>query len=111
VLLDLGAMTPDGRVYGRHDAPGTTAYMPPELLDDGVVTAACDVFALGVTLRELLAEAPALPVLDDLLALMTSVDPARRPSDDEVLQVLHGELGGAGSSLWPTWAGALLHPR
>ena len=32
VLLDLGATTPAGRVYGRHDAPGTTSYMPPELL-------------------------------------------------------------------------------
>ena len=57
MLLDLGATTPAGRVYGRHDAPGTTSYMPPELLGTGVVTSACDVFALGVTLRELLEEA------------------------------------------------------
>jgi serine/threonine protein kinase len=109
VLLDLGAVTPAGRVYGRHDAPGTTSYMPPELLGEGVVTPACDVFALGVTLRELLEEAPALPVVDDLLDRMTAREPAARPGDDEVLRVLHGELAGAGSSLWPSWAGGLLH--
>ena len=85
--------------------------MPPELLDEGVVTPACDVFALGVTLRELLEKAPTLPVVDDLLGQMTSPRPADRPADDEVLRVLHGELAGAGSSLWPAWAGGLLDPR
>ena len=79
VLLDLGSLTPLGRVYGRHDAPGTTAYMSPELLDDGVVSPAGDVFALGVTLSELLEKAPALPVVDDLLDRMTSPQPADRP--------------------------------
>ncbi len=104
VLLDLGALTPAGRVYGRHDAPGTTAYMSPELLDDGVVSPAGDVFALGVTLRELLEKAPALPVVDDLLDRMTSPQAADRPTDDEVLAVLHAELASVGSSLWPEWA-------
>jgi eukaryotic-like serine/threonine-protein kinase len=104
VLLDLGALTPAGRVYGRHDAPGTTTYMSPELLDDGVVSPAGDVFALGVTLRELLEKAPKLPVVDDLLDRMTSPQAVVRPTDDEVLAVLHGELTAVGSSLWPAWA-------
>jgi serine/threonine protein kinase len=110
VLLDLGALTPAGRVY-VHDAPGTTTYMPPELLEDGVVTPGCDVFALGVTLRELLEAAPTLPVVDELLDQMTGSDAAARPGDDEVLQVLHGELAESGSSLWPSWAGGVLRPR
>ncbi len=109
VLLDLGALTPTGRVYG-HDAPGTTAYMAPELLEDGLVSASCDVFALGVSLRELLEQAPPLPVVDDLLARMTSPDAAARPDDDEVLRVLHDQLADVGSSLWPAWAGGRLHP-
>ena len=78
--------------------------MPPELLDDGVVTPASDVFALGGTLRELLEEAPPLARVDDLLDRMTSADPARRPDDDEVLRVLHDHLAEVGSSLWPDWA-------
>ena len=104
VLLDLGSVTPSGRVFGRHDAPGTTAYMSPELLDDGVVTPASDVFALGATLHELLEQAPALPVVDDLVGQMASPSPAARPDANEVLAVLHEQLTTTGSSLWPEWA-------
>ena len=104
ILLDLGSVTPSGRVFGQHDAPGTTAYMAPELLDDGVVSPASDVFALGTTLRELLEKAPPLPVVDGLLDRMTGPLAAERPRDDEVLAVLHAELASVGSSLWPAWA-------
>ena len=56
VLLDLGIVTPTGRIYPDGDAPGTPAYMAPELVDRGVVSSGADVFALGTTLRELLAD-------------------------------------------------------
>ena len=109
VLLDLGALTPVGRVYGGQGAPGTTAYMPPELLEDGRVTPAADVFALGTTMRQLLAPAPPTPALDDLVARMTSSTPTDRPDDDELLVLLHRQLDAVGSSLWPGWAtGSLL---
>jgi serine/threonine protein kinase len=104
VLLDLGSVTPAGRVFGGLDAPGTTAYMAPELLDEGVVTTAADVFALGSTLGELLEAAPALPGVDALVARMTDPRPEARPEVDEVLVVLHAELASAGSSPWPDWA-------
>ena len=109
MLLDLGALTPVGRVYGGQGAPGTTAYMPPELLDDGVVTPAADVFALGTTMRGLLATAPPAQALDDLVARMTSPTATDRPDDDELLVLLHRQLDAVGSSLWPGWAtGSLL---
>ena len=101
VLLDLGSVTPAGRVFGRLDAPGTTAYMAPEVLDEGVVTTAADVFALGTTVRELLEEAPAVPRLDDLLGRMTDPRREARPDANEVLAVLHEQLASIGCPCGP----------
>lgn len=103
VLVDLGSLTPDGRVYGEDGAPGTTPYMSPELLDEGRVSPAADVYALGCTLRELLAAAPSVPAVDDLVDQMAGADAASRPTLDHVLAVLHDELVSVGSRLWPEW--------
>jgi serine/threonine protein kinase len=108
VLIDLGIVTPTGRTYRPDAAPGTPAYMAPELVRDGHVTAACDVYGLGVSLRELLRDAPPDAPLDQLLAQMTDADPARRPVGDTILAELHALLARSGSTLWPAWVTALI---
>jgi eukaryotic-like serine/threonine-protein kinase len=88
---------------------GTVAYLAPEQVTDNVSDARCDVYAAGVMLFELLTghqphtgesalavaykhvnetvpppsavTAGLAPVLDDLVALSTSRDPALRPAD------------------------------
>jgi serine/threonine protein kinase len=104
VLLDLGIVTPVGRIYPDDDAPGTPAYMSPELVDRGEVSSAADVFALGATLRELLADQTPAPGMRDLLDRMTSNDPGRRPDDGAVLHGISAELGDDSPALWPAWA-------
>lgn len=104
VLIDLGIVTPTGRSYRPQEAPGTPAYMAPELVRHGDVSAACDVYSLGVSLRELLEGAPPDAALDQLLERMTSAEAERRPDDDTVLAELHALLTSSGSTLWPSWA-------
>jgi serine/threonine protein kinase len=104
VLLDLGILTPAGRLYPEGDAPGTPAYMSPELVDRGEVSAGADVFALGTTLRELLAGQVPTPGMQHLLTRMTSADPSHRPDDDAVLHGIQAELDGDSPGLWPAWA-------
>jgi len=59
---------------------GTQPYMAPEQLAGGKLTAATDVYALGVLGRELLGKR--LPAdLDSLIESCLSDDPKRRPSD------------------------------
>jgi serine/threonine protein kinase len=104
VLLDLGIVTPFDRVYPDGDAPGTPAYMSPELVDHGQVGPAADVFALGTTLRELLADHTPTAGLHNLLSRMTSTTPGSRPDDDALLRVLQAELDADSRGLWPEWA-------
>jgi serine/threonine-protein kinase len=68
---------------------GTAAYLAPEQARGGETTAACDVYALGVVLRELSGGMP-----DDLRGLLGAClrdDPAARPTAREVELVLRGE--------------------
>ncbi|MBX3472433.1 MAG: serine/threonine protein kinase, partial [Planctomycetes bacterium] len=97
---------------------GTLPYLAPEVLGDGVWTAAGDVYGLGCLAFKLMTgqppfpqrqvhevvaahrrqEAPSLlefvpdapPALADLLAIMLSKDPARRPSAEQVEAALRG---------------------
>ena len=71
-------------------AIGTPRYMSPERLEGGEVTAAADVYALGVMLRDLVP-APA-PALAALFARMVDDQPQDRPSAEDVAASLVGEL-------------------
>jgi WD40 repeat protein len=55
-------VTPDGSNSNRSSTLlGTEGYMAPELVGEGLLTPACDVYSLGVVLRELLAITPSGP--------------------------------------------------
>ncbi|MFX8573806.1 protein kinase, partial [Acinetobacter baumannii] len=67
VLIDFGTARPIG--YRAKKSMGTDGYIAPELLAGSALSPAADVFALGVTLIELLAgelphECPAEFTLD-----------------------------------------------
>ncbi|WUH99614.1 serine/threonine protein kinase [Spirillospora sp. NBC_00431] len=94
---------------------GTPGFMAPELLSDGDVTPACDVFALGAVLAYVMGVRPfgegpsdALayrvvhkePALDDLPAPLHEIvadclakDPAARPEPTELLEALSSAGG------------------
>ena len=108
VLLDLGALTPDGRVYGRHDAPAPRRTCHPSCSTTESSRRPATSSPSGRPARAA-REGPCAAGVDDLLGRMTSPHAADRPSDDEVLAVLHAELATVGSSLWPR--GRIRPPR
>ncbi|SNR54546.1 serine/threonine-protein kinase [Actinomadura mexicana] len=107
---------------------GTPGFMAPELISEGEITPACDVFALGAVLAYALGVRPfgegpveALtyrvvhksPVLDALPAPLQGVvadclakDPAARPSPGELVEVL-SSTGESGAWLPPPVHGML----
>jgi eukaryotic-like serine/threonine-protein kinase len=126
VLFDVG--TAVARSHAPLDALiGTDAYMAPEQCAIGRVSAAADVFSLGVTLYEMLTgklpfakgtprnpfpqttktptplkrylpRAPA--ALDDLLCACLAHQPRRRPALPQLMIELHG-LISSGPAMWP----------
>ncbi len=99
---------------------GTPGFMAPELLSEGTVTPACDVFALGAVLAHVMGVRPfgegpsealvyrvvhkepnldALPApLRDIVASCLAKDPAARPKPPELLDALR-PAGGSGAWL------------
>jgi len=121
VLLDfgsaraLGALQPPGKLIG---SPG---YAGPDLEAGEPISAAMDVFGLGVTLYEAMSgeaafepelaaadrpSPPALPesTLADLVMRMLDPDPAGRPDVDSALRAFGDLAKEAGEPAWPSWA-------
>jgi len=121
-----------GRITGAHDVPGTHGYMSPEQARAEPVTTAMDVFAFGAVLYELVTghslfdirdrdayidllareglEVPRLmawayeipEALAELTNACTSLDPAARPSMDEIVERLAAIRAGLDTPSEPT---------
>ncbi|MFT3712591.1 MAG: protein kinase [Archangium sp.] len=84
-LVDFGLVHRTGEWVDAHE--GTAAYLAPERTQSSTATAASDVFALGVTVHELLTgrrpapdvDATLEPKLREVLAACLQRDPASRP--------------------------------
>lgn len=119
VLIDFGTARPIG--YRAKKSMGTDGYIAPELLAGAALTPAADVFALGVTLIELLAgelphERPAEFTLDgdviktlyarlkpttaEILLDAIVEDPERRPTLEKLLPALNAGIR-RGPRMWP----------
>ncbi len=94
VLTDFGLAAPVGvtlAVATVGGGEGTAGYMPPEQRRGDPASFAMDVYALGVTLEEMLAWSGSTPrpsSVAPLLAAMRSADAASRPSLDDVRRVI-----------------------
>jgi serine/threonine protein kinase len=110
VLLDLGIATAAGGCFPVDDAPGTPAYLAPEVAAGDPVSAAADTYALGVSMRDLMPHGQDGAV-GDLLAAMCSARPEARPDDDALLLAMHEALPDGSTTLWPDWATTSLLPH
>jgi serine/threonine-protein kinase PknK len=77
VLIDLGCAAPLGQTASA--LSGTHGYLAPELLAGSAADERADLFALGVTMREVCGEG-ARAALEPLLLRLTSPRPGERPS-------------------------------
>jgi serine/threonine protein kinase len=117
----LGAPQPSGKLIG---SPG---YAAPELEAGEPIHTSMDVFGIGVTLYEALADdwcfdpdlaaadRPAPRPLPDsptgaLVMRMLDPDPATRPDVDTTMATFGRITAAAGQSAWPEWIGDRLTP-
>jgi serine/threonine protein kinase len=100
VLIDFGSAREIGRAQPAGHPVGTLGYAPPEMEACEPITAAMDMYALGVTLREVSAGPDALA---DAIDRLCAEDPQRRPAVAEALSVLGRHLAHDAAP-WPPWA-------
>jgi len=100
VLIDFGSAREIGRAQPAGPPVGTLGYAPPEMEACEPITAAMDMYALGVTLREVSAGPDALA---DAIDRLCAEDPQRRPAVAEALSVL-GRHVAHDAAPWPAWA-------
>jgi serine/threonine protein kinase len=100
VLIDFGSAREIGRAQPAGHPVGTLGYAPPEMEACEPITAAMDIYALGVTLREVSAGPDALA---DAIDRLCAEDPQRRPAVAEALSVL-GRHVAHDAAPWPAWA-------
>lgn len=71
---------------------GTITHMPPELLKDGALSTAVDVYSFGMFLWELLAKAPPYPGQNHGDIMMTVVSEGRRPQITDDYPQMYADL-------------------
>ncbi len=121
VLADFGSARAIGKAQPAGTLIGSPGYAAPDLEAGEPISAAMDVYGLGITLYEALAgcrafdpdlpagERPELEPLprSDLAALITAmidIDPLRRPGLDDAMARLGEITRDHGSPAWPEWA-------
>ena len=94
-LMDFGiASRAGGIATGEQGLSGTPGYMAPEYLGGGAFTPACDLFALGMVLYEMLTGAPAIKAgsaYQTMFAMTNEAFPrpsTRNPAIDERLEAI-----------------------
>ena len=94
-LMDFGiASRAGGASTGEQSLSGTPGYMAPEYLGGGAFTPACDLFALGMVLYEMLTGAPAIQAgsaYQTMFAMTNEAFPrpsTRNPAIDERLEAI-----------------------
>jgi len=100
VLIDFGSAREIGSAQPAGHPVGTLGYAPPEMEACEPITAAMDVYALGVTLREA-AAAPS--TLTESIDALCAPEPRRRPAVAAALELL-GEHLPPDAGPWPSWA-------
>jgi serine/threonine protein kinase len=121
VLLDFGSSRAIGALQPRGKPIGSPGYAGPDLEMGEPISAAMDLFGLGVTLYETMtgneafdptlaaADRPAPPALPhstlaDLVIRLLDPDPAARPDLDSALRAFGDLAEEAGDPGWPRWA-------
>jgi serine/threonine protein kinase len=121
VLLDFGLARAIGTLQQPGKRIGSRGYNAPDLEAGEPISAAMDLFGLGVTLYAAItgrdafdpllaaADRPAPPAvpgprLADLVTSLLDPDPAARPDVDSALRAFGGLAEQTGDPTWPTWA-------
>lgn len=125
VLIDFGSAREIGAPQPAGKLIGSPGYAAPELEAGAPIHPAMDIFGVGVTLHEAMADDwcfdPDLPAADrprarplpdsptaELVARMLDPDPAARPDLDTALARFGAIAASAGQPPWPEW---VLTPR
>jgi len=108
VLVDFGSAREIGARQPSGHPVGTAGYAAPEMEACEPISAAMDIYALGMTLREAMTGEPpvagaAVEPVHDVIDRLCDPVPARRPTLGEAYALL-GRLLPEDDRPWPAWA-------
>jgi serine/threonine protein kinase len=121
VLADFGSSRQLGAKQPPATPIGSPGYAAPELEAGAPISAAMDVYGVGVTLYEMLTGEPVFDTalaagdrpplappppsdLAELVAEMIATDPAKRPGVDDAIRRAGAFAAADGAAAWPEWA-------